>query len=90
MPPHDSQHQAIESTHGDKSLRIKKPKRQSRSSDSLRDANTGMMIEDLCRTHGFTEPSYYAWMARFGGMSVSDAPTDQVAEGGRRAVGSER
>ena len=25
------------------------------------------------RKHGFSEPSYYAWKAKFGGMKVSDA-----------------
>lgn len=39
----------------------------------LREADAGMTIKDLCRKHGFSEPSYYAWKAKFGGMSVSDA-----------------
>ena len=39
----------------------------------LREADAGMAIKDLCRKHGFSEPSYYAWKAKFGGMSVSDA-----------------
>jgi putative transposase len=30
-------------------------------------------IKELCRKHGFSEPSYYAWKAKFGGMKVSDA-----------------
>jgi putative transposase len=32
-----------------------------------------MHIKELCRKHGFSEPSYYAWKAKFGGMKVSDA-----------------
>lgn len=28
-----------------------------------------MKVKDLCRKHGFSEPSYYAWKAKFGGMS---------------------
>lgn len=39
----------------------------------LREADAGMTIKDLCRKHGFSGPSYYAWKAKFGGMSVSDA-----------------
>ena len=39
----------------------------------LREADAGMTIKDLCRKHGFSEASYYAWKAKFGGMSVSDA-----------------
>lgn len=29
--------------------------------------------KDLSRKHGFSEPSYYLWKAKFGGMNVSDA-----------------
>jgi putative transposase len=39
----------------------------------LREADAGIKVKDLCRKHGFSEPSYYAWKAKFGGMSVSDA-----------------
>ncbi len=39
----------------------------------LREADAGMKVKDLCRKHGFSEPSYYAWKAKFGGMSVSEA-----------------
>ena len=28
---------------------------------------------DLCRKHGMSEATFYAWKAKFGGMSVSDA-----------------
>lgn len=39
----------------------------------LREADAGLAVKELCRKHGFSEPSYYAWKAKFGGMSVSDA-----------------
>ena len=39
----------------------------------LREADAGLPIKELCRKHGFSEPSYYAWKAKFGGMKVSDA-----------------
>ena len=32
-----------------------------------------MPVKELCRKHGFSEPSYYAWRSKFGGMEVSDA-----------------
>ena len=32
-----------------------------------------MPAKELCRKHGFSEPSYYAWEAKIGGMNVSDA-----------------
>ena len=39
----------------------------------LREADAGLPVKELCRKHGFSEPSYYAWKAKFGGMNVSDA-----------------
>ena len=39
----------------------------------LREAETGMSVKDLCRRHGFSEASYYAWRSKYGGMDVSDA-----------------
>lgn len=39
----------------------------------LREAETGVMVKDLCRRHGFSEASYYLWKSKFGGMSVPEA-----------------
>ncbi len=39
----------------------------------LREADAGLSVKDLCRKHGFSEASYYAWKAKFGGMTVSEA-----------------
>lgn len=39
----------------------------------LREAEAGLPIKELCRRHGFSEGSYYAWRSKFGGMDVSDA-----------------
>jgi putative transposase len=39
----------------------------------LREADAGLPVRELCRKHGFSEASYYAWKAKFGGMNVSDA-----------------
>lgn len=39
----------------------------------LREADAGLPVIELCRKHGFSEASYYAWKAKFGGMRVSDA-----------------
>jgi putative transposase len=30
-------------------------------------------VKELCRRHGFSEGSFYAWRSKFGGMEVSDA-----------------
>jgi putative transposase len=47
----------------------------------LREAEAGLPVKELCRKHGFSEPSYYAWKAKFGGMSVSDAKRLKELEG---------
>lgn len=39
----------------------------------LREAESGIKVKDLCRRHGFSEASFYAWRSKFGGMDVSDA-----------------
>jgi putative transposase len=39
----------------------------------LREADSGIKVKDLCRRHGFSEASFYAWRSKFGGMDVSDA-----------------
>lgn len=32
-----------------------------------------MKVAEVCRQHGISEPTFYAWKAKFGGMSISDA-----------------
>ena len=39
----------------------------------LKQAEAGVAVKELCRTHGFSEASYYLWRSKFGGMDVSDA-----------------
>ena len=38
----------------------------------LREAEGGVAIKELCRKHGLSEASYYAWRNKYGGMEVSD------------------
>jgi hypothetical protein len=38
----------------------------------LREAEAGVPVTDLCRTHGFSRSSFYIWKARHGGMEASD------------------
>jgi putative transposase len=39
----------------------------------LKEAEAGAMVTDLCRKHGMSSATYYAWKAKFGGLDVSDA-----------------
>ena len=39
----------------------------------LREHEAGVPTADLCRKHGMSSASFYAWKAKFGGIDVSDA-----------------
>lgn len=39
----------------------------------LREQEAGAKTAELCRKHGMSEATFYAWKAKFGGMDVSDA-----------------
>ncbi len=39
----------------------------------LREHETGAKCADLCRKHGMSEGTFYAWKSKYGGMTVSDA-----------------
>ena len=39
----------------------------------LKQAEAGRMATDLCREHGITQPTFYRWRSKYGGMEVSDA-----------------
>ena len=41
---------------------------------------------DVCRRHGVSQPTFYKWKAKFGGMEVSDA-RKLKSFGGRRTRG---
>jgi putative transposase len=38
----------------------------------LKEAEAGVPVADLCRTHGFSKSSFYKWKAKYGGMEASD------------------
>ena len=39
----------------------------------LREQEGGQKPPDVCRRHGFSEATFYAWKSKFGGLSVSEA-----------------
>jgi putative transposase len=39
----------------------------------LREQEAGGKTADVCRRHGISQPTFYNWKAKFGGMDVSDA-----------------
>ena len=39
----------------------------------LKEAESGVPVEKLCRRHGFSDASFYLWRSNCGGMEVLDA-----------------
>jgi len=39
----------------------------------LQEQDAGMKTAEVCRKHGISQPTFYAWKAKYGGLSVSDA-----------------
>jgi putative transposase len=37
----------------------------------LRQAESGVLVTELCREHGMSNASFYKWRAKFGGMDAS-------------------
>ena len=40
---------------------------------TLKQAETGRMVTDLCREHGITQATFYRWRSKYGGMEVAGA-----------------
>jgi putative transposase len=39
----------------------------------LREQEAGTKMADVCRRHGISTATFYAWKAKYGGMDVSEA-----------------
>ena len=39
----------------------------------LKEAESGLSVEDLTRKHGISNGTYYRWKSKYGGMDVSEA-----------------
>jgi len=38
----------------------------------LKEADAGLKVADVCRKHGISQPTYYAWKSKYGGMGVAE------------------
>ncbi len=41
----------------------------------LREADAGAVVLDVCRKHGMSSATHYAWKAKYGGLEVAMART---------------
>lgn len=41
--------------------------------EMLKEHEAGKPVTELCRRHGMSGPTFYAWKSKYGGMDVSDA-----------------
>ena len=48
---------------------------------SLKQADAGMPVKELCRKGGFSDATFYKWRAKFDGMEVPDARRLRELEG---------
>ncbi|MBP1807803.1 putative transposase [Rubellimicrobium aerolatum] len=39
----------------------------------LREHDAGVSVAEVCRRHGMSTATFYAWKAKFGGLEVSEA-----------------
>jgi putative transposase len=37
----------------------------------LKQQETGSKVSDICREHGISEPTFYSWKSKYGGMDAS-------------------
>jgi putative transposase len=47
----------------------------------LREQEAGMGTAEVCRSHGISTATFYAWKAKFGGLEVSEAKRLKSLEG---------
>ncbi len=38
----------------------------------LKEVESGMKVDDVCRKHGISTATYYSWKSKYGGMQASD------------------
>ena len=39
----------------------------------LKEQDSGAKVDEICRRHGISSATFYAWRKKFGGMEISDA-----------------
>ena len=65
--------------------------RKSRFSDQqiiaiLKEHEAGLSTAEVCRRHGISQPTFYSWKSKFGGMEVSEAKRLKALEDENRKL----
>jgi putative transposase len=47
---------------------------------AIKQHESGSKVSDICRDLGISEPTFYNWKAKYGGMEVSDVKRMKVLE----------
>ena len=38
----------------------------------LKEVEAGLKVAEVCRKHGISEPTYYSWKSKYGGLEVAE------------------
>jgi putative transposase len=52
----------------------------------LKEHEAGMSTAEVCRRHGISQPTFYSWKSKFGGLDVSDAKRLKTLEDENRKL----
>jgi len=52
----------------------------------LREHEAGVKTADLCRKHGISDATFYNWMSKYGGLTVSDVARLRALEDENRRL----
>jgi putative transposase len=52
----------------------------------LKEHEAGMSTAEVCRRHGISQPTFYSWKSKFGGLNVSDAKRLKALEDENRKL----
>ncbi len=47
----------------------------------LKEVESGMKVDQICRTHGISSATYYNWKSKYGGMQASELKRMKELEG---------
>jgi putative transposase len=52
----------------------------------LKEQEAGMSTAEVCRRHGVSQPTFYSWKSKFGGLEVSEAKRLKALEDENRKL----